>query len=344
MARKPPPPPSLDTARRQVVPAAPVVLGESRLTGAREVLHTQLVPDRNQPRRMFDMEAMTGLVQSLRQHGVIQALLVRRDGTTTDGQPRYVIIDGERRWRAAELAPVARLPVVVRDEDARKDVLILQLIANGQRQAFDPLEEALSFREAMDERNLPVRGLADLIGINYQQIQRQLNLLLLLDDERLAKAARDGRITGALATEIRTLPPTAREDVARRISTGEDIGRDELRRLKRAARQPTEPAPSAIPVTRRHSMDRAATRDEDTTAPAVVEVDTSGAVTPRHKDDGTVDLVRTLHDAFKDWRMRVFQAIPGLSKKEEVVLARLIRCDVEGLLGQLDRDNSGTYE
>ena len=93
----------------------------------------QLMPDPGQPRRHFDETALAALAESIKQQGMLQPLLVREDGALPDGRSRYVIIAGGRRHRAAQLAGLDAVPVVVHAETSGPDLRILQLIENLQR-------------------------------------------------------------------------------------------------------------------------------------------------------------------------------------------------------------------
>ena len=104
----------------------------------------EVVPNREQPRRQFDEDALAELSASIAQHGVLQPLLVRPmpDGT-------YQLVAGERRWRASQMAGLTEVPVVIRDMDD-KEAAELALIENLQREDLDPMEEALGYRTLIE--------------------------------------------------------------------------------------------------------------------------------------------------------------------------------------------------
>jgi len=137
----------------------------------------RLHPGRYQPRRHFDEEALAGLVESVREKGVLQPLLLRRD---PDRPGDYEIIAGERRWRAAQLAGVHEVPAVVRDFSDR-DALEIALIENIQRQDLSPLEEAEGYRRLMDEFAHTQEDLGRAVGKSRSHVANMMRLLALPD-------------------------------------------------------------------------------------------------------------------------------------------------------------------
>lgn len=127
-----------------------------------------------QPRRIFTPESLTELADSIRTQGILQPIVVRRLTT----KPGYEIIAGERRWRAAQQAELAHVPVIVREVDD-KTAMALALIENVQRQDLTPLEEALAFQQLLTEYQLTQHELADLLGKSRSTITNILRLLHL---------------------------------------------------------------------------------------------------------------------------------------------------------------------
>lgn len=148
-----------------------------RLRGIKTVPIEMLRPGRFQPRRRFDAEALETLAASMREKGVLQPLLVRRDPEAAE---RYEIVAGERRWRAAQMAGLHDLPVVVRDFDDR-DALEVALVENVQRQDLSPLEEAEGYRRLMDEFAHTQEALAKAVGKSRSHVANMLRLLALPD-------------------------------------------------------------------------------------------------------------------------------------------------------------------
>lgn len=132
----------------------------------------EIFPNKNQPRKVFDQEELEGLAASIKEHGVLQPLILRK---TKDG---YQIIAGERRYRAAKLAGLDKVPVLVKDiSDQQADAI--SLIENLQREDLNPIEEAQALKAMMETHKLTQQDLADLIGKNRSSIANLLRLLNL---------------------------------------------------------------------------------------------------------------------------------------------------------------------
>ncbi|MEW5703988.1 MAG: ParB/RepB/Spo0J family partition protein [Pseudomonadota bacterium] len=131
-----------------------------------------LQPGRHQPRHRFDEEAIATLAQSIREKGVLQPILVRQ----LEGSERFEIIAGERRWRAAQIAGLHEVPVLVR-HFTDNDALEIALVENVQRQDLTPLEEAEGYRRLMDEFAHTQEDLAKVIGKSRSHIANTLRLL-----------------------------------------------------------------------------------------------------------------------------------------------------------------------
>ncbi len=129
-------------------------------------------PNPDQPRKTFRKEALSGLAASIKEKGVIQPLLV----TEKDGF--YEIIAGERRWRAAQMAGVQKVPVVLRDADGR-EALELALIENIHREDLNPVEEALAYKHLADDLGLSQTKIAARVGKNRSTVANMLRLLNL---------------------------------------------------------------------------------------------------------------------------------------------------------------------
>jgi ParB family chromosome partitioning protein len=131
----------------------------------------QIRPSDQQLRRSFDSEALRELAESIRSHGLLQPVLVRR---LADG---YQLLAGERRWRAARLAGLERVPALVRDEPEEADRLVLGLIENLQRADLNPIEEAHGIRLLADQFHLTQEEIAGKLGRNRVSITQSLRLL-----------------------------------------------------------------------------------------------------------------------------------------------------------------------
>jgi ParB family chromosome partitioning protein len=132
-------------------------------------------PGKFQPRKRFDQEAIQALVESVRDRGILQPLLVRRH---PDAPSDYEIIAGERRWRAAQLAGLHEVPVVVRELTDR-EALEIALIENIQRQDLTPLEEAEGYRRLMEEFGYTQETLGQSVGKSRSHVANMLRLLAL---------------------------------------------------------------------------------------------------------------------------------------------------------------------
>lgn len=135
-------------------------------------------PNPRQPRRVFDEEELQALADSIAEHGIVQPLAVRDEG---DGY--YMIIAGERRWRAARLAGLDEVPVVVLEADDRT-VMELALVENLQRQDLNPMEEAEGYRVLMEDFGLTQEQTAERVGKSRPAVANALRLLALPDEVR----------------------------------------------------------------------------------------------------------------------------------------------------------------
>jgi ParB family chromosome partitioning protein len=165
-----------------------------------------IVPGPMQPRTHFDEGALEGLADSIRSQGVIQPLLVRRRGD------RYELIAGERRWRAARLAGLAKVPVVVKDV-ADKDLLEIALIENIQRENLNAIEEAQAYQRLIDTVGLTQEALAARVGRDRSYITNYLRLLKLPED--LQQLVVEGRLSTGHA---RTILGLSHIDLQRKIA------------------------------------------------------------------------------------------------------------------------------
>jgi len=153
-------------------------------------------PGRFQPRRKFDAEAIQSLVDSVKERGILQPLLVRRH----PGDPTvYEIIAGERRWRAAQLAGLHEVPAIIR-EFTDREALEIALIENIQRQDLTALEEAEGFKRLMDEFGHTQDALAKAVGKSRSHIANMLRLLTL--PLQVKQLVQDGSLTAGHARAL----------------------------------------------------------------------------------------------------------------------------------------------
>lgn len=208
----------------------------------------QLTPNPNQPRRSFAPEALQELADSLRSRGVLQPLIVRPHPTD---RGLYQIVAGERRWRAAQIAQLHEVPVIIRDLDDT-EVLEVAIVENIQRADLNPIEEAASYRQLMDRFGHTQERLAEALNKSRSHIANLLRLLNLPD--QVQGWLKEGRLTAGHARALVTAPNAvelARKVIERNLSVREteDLVRGQAR-----------------PATPRTARPRAAEKDPDTRA------------------------------------------------------------------------------
>lgn len=154
--------------------------------GVVEIDVNSIEPNKNQPRKYFDDEALRELADSLSEFGVIQPIIVKQE----DGY--YSIVAGERRWRAARLAGLRAVPAIVKDY-AEVDMLQIALIENIQRQDLNPIEEAMCYKRLVDEYFFTQEDIAAKLGKSRNSISYAMSLLNL--DERVQNFIAEGKLT-----------------------------------------------------------------------------------------------------------------------------------------------------
>lgn len=163
-------------------------------SGAVMMKITEIEPNKNQPRKDFDETALAQLADSIRQHGVIQPLLVR---PRTDGS--YQLVAGERRWRASRMAGIDEVPVVIR-EMTDSETMEIALIENLQREDLNPVEEALGYQELMERYDFTQEEVSRSVGKSRPAVANALRLLHL--PEPVLKLVRDGSLSSGHARAI----------------------------------------------------------------------------------------------------------------------------------------------
>jgi ParB family chromosome partitioning protein len=177
--------PALGKGLSALIPDAPEALAASR--ASMEVDVDLLEPNHYQPRGQFDSGTLEDLARSIRANGVIQPIVVRRaDGMTAGGRERYQIIAGERRWRAAKLAGLMRVPITVKDIAAseKKRLLEMALIENIQREDLNPMEAAAAYQRLVEEFKLTQEDIAAQVGKERATVANYLRLLKLSEEVR----------------------------------------------------------------------------------------------------------------------------------------------------------------
>lgn len=197
-----------------------------------------VIPNPEQPRMRMDAEALEALTQSIREHGVIQPLLVSRSQTH---EGTYQLIAGERRLRAARAAGLTKIPVVVK-EAAGRALLELALVENIQRADLNPLEEAAAFRRLHDDFGLTQEEIARRVGRSRAAVANTMRLLSLGEEMRLSLAR--GEISEGHARALLGIEdPAAREAAWRRVvAEGLTVRQTEALARGEARKAATEPA------------------------------------------------------------------------------------------------------
>lgn len=155
-------------------------------------------PNPNQPRKVFDEDALNELAESISAHGVIMPIAVTRTGGG-----RYMIIAGERRWRASQIAGKNYIPAIIKDYDERQ-IKEVSLIENLQREDLNPIEAATAMRQLMDDYGMTQENLAERLGKSRSSVANTLRLLQLTPD--VINLISEGKLSAGHARALITLP------------------------------------------------------------------------------------------------------------------------------------------
>jgi ParB family chromosome partitioning protein len=218
-----------------------LIPGAEPVSGMTEVSVTDIAANPRQPRHGMDAEGLRELAESIREHGLLQPLIVTaRDAAGAPGGPRYQLIAGERRWRAAKLAGLQHVPALVK-EATPQQTLELALVENIQRADLNPLEEAGAYQQLVDEFGLTQEQVAQRVGRSRVTVTNSLRLLRLPDD--IKDALQSGRISEGHARALlalndervqlhvlqairkRALSVRQTEELVRRLGAGEPTHR-----------------------------------------------------------------------------------------------------------------------
>jgi ParB family chromosome partitioning protein len=208
-----------DGSKRRLGRGLAALIGEIDRAPSAEAVETRPAADLNvpiefvspnprNPRRHFDEADLSDLAQSIREHGIVQPVIVRNAAE----RGRYEIIAGERRWRAAQRAGLAAIPVLVREVNDRT-ALELAIIENVQRADLNPLEEAAGYQQLIDDHSYTQADLGQVIGKSRSHVANTLRLLKLPEAVRTMVA--EGRLTAGHARTLITVEDPER--LARRI-------------------------------------------------------------------------------------------------------------------------------
>ena len=150
----------------------------------------QIEPNRNQPRKQFDPEKLQALSDSIKEHGIVQPIIVNKE------EDYFRIVAGERRWRAAKMAGLKQVPVVIREYSSLEAEQIA-LVENLQREDLNPIEEAAGYRQLMDKHGLTQEQVSQKIGKSRPAIANSLRLLAL--PEKVQKMLQNNQISAGHA-------------------------------------------------------------------------------------------------------------------------------------------------
>ena len=200
----------------------------------------QIQPGLDQPRKRFDQDSLAELADSIREHGILQPLTVRR---LSSGY--YQIIAGERRWRAAKEAGLTTVPALIIEADDRK-VMELALIENLQREDLNPVEEALGYETLIREYGLTQDGVARRMGKSRPAVANALRLLTL--PPRARALLEEGKLSAGHARAVLAAPEKLRDALAEQIvREGLSVRQAEQLAKKLAAKKPPKARPAADP-------------------------------------------------------------------------------------------------
>jgi len=232
-------------------PAPDRVRGLVKVKNVAEIPVDKIDRDPDQPREEFDEEGLARLAESLKSRGQLQPVRVRWD----EGRGVYMLLCGERRWRAARLAGLTTVTAVIQDGPIRpEEMLAIQLIENAQREDLRPIEQARAYQRLMDLYGWTVTRVGEELAITQGAVSKALKLLEL--PEAVQEQVEQGGLSPDSGYEISKLDdPEDQIAIASRV-VAEKIGRDELRAVvKERTGRPSKPS--------KGSRDRFFYRDED---------------------------------------------------------------------------------
>lgn len=181
--------------------------------GTQTIRMSEIEPNKSQPRRHFDENAITTLADSIRQHGLIQPILVRSTGTG------YQIVAGERRWRACRMLGMSEIPAVVK-EFSDSETAQIALIENIQREDLNPIEEAAAYKELMETYDMTQEELSKAVGKSRSAIANAVRLLNM--PEKVQELLRKGELSAGQAKAIAAAESEEQMiDLAERAANGQ---------------------------------------------------------------------------------------------------------------------------
>jgi len=227
-------------------PGAPI---SGTVSGLMRLPVEKIAPNPEQPRHHFDDSALAELADSIREHGVLQPLVVRKDGPST-----FSIVAGERRWRAAQKAGLMEIPAIVSDRP-EEEALLLALVENLQREDLNPIEEAEAFSQLQEDLGLTQEEIAERVGKERSTVTNSLRLL------KLPEMVRNHVLSGELSmgharallglADAASMERVAREILRKKLSVRDVERRVKLQRLGKVEKttRSTQISPAAREVT-----------------------------------------------------------------------------------------------
>ena len=216
---------------------------KTETTGSLSLPISQVESCSSQPRKHFDEASLAELAASIQEHGIIQPLTVRK---LASGY--YQIIAGERRWRAARLAGLSEVPVIVIEADDRK-AAELAMIENLQREDLNPMEEAAGFQALIENYHMTQEEAAQRVGKSRSAVTNALRLLSLTPSVR--KLVEEGKLSAGHARALLPLSPAVQESAAAAVVSGGLSVRQTEALAKRlsAEKKPEKPVPTGVDYT-----------------------------------------------------------------------------------------------
>ena len=205
--------------------------------GEKMVKINMVEPNRNQPRRNFEEDSLLELADSIKQFGVLQPLIVRKQNDY------YEIIAGERRWRAAKLAGIKEIPVIVKDY-SQQEIVEIALIENIQRENLNPIEEAMAFKRLLTEFNLKQDEVAERVSKSRTAVTNSMRLLKL--NEKVQQMIVDDMISTGHARALLAIDdPEQQYQLANKIFD-EKLSVRETEKLIKELKNPKKPKPKNV--------------------------------------------------------------------------------------------------
>ncbi len=224
-------------------PATPEKLAEENKTSIKTeekpaetmVKITKIEPNREQPRKNFDQEALNELAESIKHYGLISPILVQ------DKKDRYEIIAGERRWRAAKIAGLKEVPVIIR-EYTEREIAEIALIENVQREDLNPIEEAMGYKRLIEEFDLKQEEVAECVSKSRSAITNSLRLLKL--SEEVQKYLVEGELSMGHARALLTVEDSEKQTFLAKKIINEKLSVREVEKLVKNLDKPVKEKPT----------------------------------------------------------------------------------------------------